>query len=307
MRHYKVDEHIIENLEEKKEIACDLPITDIGYYHLFKHKEPIEFLSDDDMYSGFSRTNYFYPNGLMAYYDGTTLKAVDRNRCVYGQKGKNPYQWMAIDSLLRPEKELVVLTGVAGSGKTFLALAYALNMIDNPDCENKYNRIVLSRPKQTLERKDGAVPGDDDDKIKAYMMPFYDNAKAMGATQTFRRMVGRGDDIMGIEFQPLEKIKGRSYANAIVIIDESEDMRYREVESLLTRSDNAKVILSGDIKQIDDKTFTKNNIPLVYTIKKTEGQLFASHINNPVTSRKGELTKFVINNFSQEEYRSKKY
>jgi PhoH-like ATPase len=299
VKHVKVSQQFLDNLYKEKRIESNGYDLENGYCHLYT------FLFDNNLsmpqttYDGFSKSSYYYPNGAVVYYENGNVEMIDHNKHISGQTGQNPYQWATIDALTRDNIELVILTGVAGSGKTFLSLAYALNKVEN----SQYNKIILSRPKQTLERKDGAVPGDDDDKIMAFMMPFYDNAGSMGEIQKFTRMVERGEDTFGITFQPLEKIKGRSFENSIVIIDEAEDMRYREIESLLTRLNNSKVIICGDIRQIDDKTFSCNNIPLTYAINKFYGQDFVAHIDNPITSRKGKVTKFVIENFSYEEYK----
>ena len=299
MNHAQVSQEFLQSVFQNKKISSNGYDLEDGYYHIYAYDNLQSLSVDSKSYDGFPASTYFYPAGAIVYYNNGMVEIVDHNISINGQTGNNPYQWATIDALLRDNIELVILTGVAGSGKTFLSLAYALSKVEN----SQYNKIVLSRPKQTLERDEGFLPGGEDDKIMPYMMPFYDNARSMGASQDFQRMVNRGEDTFGITFQPLEKIKGRSFENTIVIVDEAEDMRYREIESLLTRLNNSKVIICGDIKQIDDKTFSKNNIPLTYAIQKFYGQDFVAHINNPITSRKGKVTRFVIENFSYEEFK----
>lgn len=299
MKHVEVSQKFLETLYKERKIDSNGYDIENGYCHIYAYDNSQPLSINSKKYDGFPRSSYFYPYGVIVYYNNGTAELVDQNIAVNGQVGNNPYQRASIDALLRDEIELVILTGVAGSGKTFLALAYALSKIEN----SQYNRIILSRPKQDLERDEGYLPGGENDKIMPYMMPFYDNARSMGESQKFQRMINRGEDTFGITFQPLEKIKGRSFENSIVIIDEAEDMRYREIKSSLTRINNSKVIICGDIEQIDDETFSKDNIPLVYAIKKFYGQDFVAHINNPITSRKGRVTKFVIENFSYEEYK----
>jgi predicted ribonuclease YlaK len=299
VNHAQVSQEFLESVFQHKRISSNGYDLENGYCHIYAYDD-LKILSvDSKKYDGFPRSTYFYPAGALVYYENGEVELVDQNRAVNGQTGNNPYQWATIDALLRDEIEVVILTGVAGSGKTFLSLAYALSKVEN----SQYNKIVLSRPKQELERDEGFLPGGEDDKIMPYMMPFYDNARSMGCSQDFQRMVNRGEDTFGITFQPLEKIKGRSFENTIVIVDEAEDMRYREIESLLTRLNNSKVIICGDIKQIDDRTFSKDNIPLTYAINKFYGQDFVAHINNPITSRKGKVTRFVIENFSYDEFK----
>jgi predicted ribonuclease YlaK len=299
VKHAQVSQEFLQSVFQNKKISSNGYDLEDGYYHIYAYDNLQSLSVDSKSYDGFPASTYFYPAGAIVYYNNGMVEIVDHNISINGQTGNNPYQWATIDALLRDNIELVILTGVAGSGKTFLSLAYALSKVEN----SQYNKIVLSRPKQTLERDEGFLPGGEDDKIMPYMMPFYDNARSMGASQDFQRMVNRGEDTFGITFQPLEKIKGRSFENTIVIVDEAEDMRYREIESLLTRLNNSKVIICGDIKQIDDKTFSKNNIPLTYAIQKFYGQDFVAHIDNPITSRKGKVTQFVIKNFSYEEYK----
>lgn len=299
MKHIQVSQQFLDELYKSNQpIDTNGYDMENGYCHIYSYGNYANLAVSNKTWEGYPKSTYYYPNGCIVYYRNGKVERVDHEKTISQQKGTNPFQWAAIDALTRDNIELLINTGVAGSGKTYLALAYALSAIDN----SNYTNIILSRPKQTLEREEGFLPGNEDDKIMPYMMPFYDNAKSMGEIQKFRRMVDNGEDIFGITFQPLEKIKGRSFENSIVIVDEAEDMRYRELESLLTRLNNSKVIVCGDIKQIDDRTFSKNNIPLVYAINKFYGQDFVAHIDNPETARKGKVTEFVINNFSYDEY-----
>ena len=298
MKHIKVEQNVIDNLYENKKLEFDKYDLSKGYYHIFSYNKHSK---ENELWDGYSNSLYYYPNGLVVFYDKNKFHLIDRKKKVSKHQGKNPFQWVTIDALFRDEIELSILTGVAGSGKTFIALAYALQVVG--DEEHKYNNIVLSRPKQDLERDEGFLPGEEDAKILPYMMPFYDNARSLGEIQKFRRMVSFGGDTGGIIFQPLEKIKGRSFEKSIIILDEAEDMRYRELESSLTRINDCETIICGDIEQVDDNTFSRNNIPLVYAINKMKEQDFFFHIDNPVTCRKGKVTKFVTKNFSYEEYK----
>ena len=301
MDHINVQQDTLKQLYEENEINYANPLMQNGnYYHLYvndKHK--VKTYSEEIVWDNFIKTSYYYPNGLVSFYKHNKLYRVQHQQTINKQIGTNAFQWCIIDALLNDNIELIFLTGVAGSGKTYLSLAFALEYIEN----EKVNNIVLSRPKQDLAREEGFLPGDKDDKIKPYIIPFLDNARSLGYIQQFRAGVERGNDTGGIITQPLEKIKGRSFENSIVIVDEAEDMRYREIESLLTRLNNCKTILCGDIRQTDDNTFSKNNIPLSYAVDKFKNESFATCINNPITNRQGNVTEFVINNFSNEEYK----
>lgn len=299
MKHVEIDRNFLNKLYENKAMSNEKYDLGNGYYHLYVYVDIDSLENEDKKWGGYPRSSYYYPNGCIVYSENNRLYLVDHEKNIGHHTGNNPYQWATIDALYRNEIELLFQTGVAGSGKTYLALGYALDIIEN----SEYTNIVLSRPKQDLERSEGAVPGDDDDKIEPYMMPFYDNARSLGEIQKFKRLAKLCEDTNGIMFQPLEKIKGRSFEKSIVIVDEAEDCRYRELESLLTRLNGCKTIICGDIRQIDDRTFSKNNIPLVYAINKMKDENFIAHIENPITARKGKVTKFVINNFSYNEYK----
>lgn len=297
MRHIRRDKDFIEGIYEEGRYKDNSYYIEGEYYHFYQYTE------EDEKYKwdGHINDSYFYPSGGMAFYKNRCFYLVDRKKEILNQSGLNPYQWCIIDALSRDrdDVELVFLTGVAGSGKTYLSLAYALEMIGK---DNDYINIYLTRPKQQLQRKEGFLPGDEMDKIRPYMMPYFDSARSMGYIQQFKKGIKLEEDVGGIVFQPLEKIKGRSFENSIIICDEASDLRYREIESLLTRVNKCKVILCGDIKQIDDNTFGKESIPLVYTLNKFRGEGYVVNIHNPIVSRESKIAKYVINNFSEEEY-----
>lgn len=296
MKHIRVEKDFIEDLYRDKEMETIERYTDGSYYHFYSYTDRDEKYE----WGGYCKDSFYYPYGGVAFYSNNMFHLVDRKKTVLHQSGQNVYQWCQIDALTRDDVELVFLTGVAGSGKTYLSLAYALEVLD--DNENDYRRIILSRPRQELQRSQGFLPGDEMEKIKPYMMPFYDSARSMGYIQQFKKGVKLEEDIGGIVFQSLETIKGRSFEDSIVIVDECEDARFRELQSLLTRVDNSKVILCGDIGQVDDKTFNGENIPLRYASSKFKSEKFSVEICNLISSRRGNITQFVIDNFDEEEY-----
>lgn len=304
MRHIKRDREFIEKIYDEKVINVENEDLDTGYYHFYQYTE----VNEDFEWDNYVKDSYYYPSGGLFWYKNGRCELVDRKSTVLTSKGLNPYQWMIVDALKRDRDEIEVLflTGVAGSGKTYLSLAYALEMLDK---ENIYTNVVLSRPKQSLGREQGFLPGDEDDKIEPYMKPFYDNARSMGYIQRFERAVRKGEDVGGIIFQALETIKGRSFENSIVIIDEAEDLRYREIESLLTRVNRCKMIIAGDVAQVDDNIFSRNNIPLVYSIKKfrKDNIDFVIDIHNPINNRESKVVDYVIKNFSYEEFKEGVY
>lgn len=303
MEHIKVDEVFVEVIYKKGECSqkdvgvYNYNYSEGSYYHFYRFTD----MNKKYEWGEHIHDSYYYPSGGVALYKKGKFYLVDRKKEILNQRGLNPYQWCTIDALCRDREdiELIFLTGVAGSGKTYLSLAYALKMLEK---EDDYINVILSRPKQDLERREGFLPGGEMEKIKPYMMPFYDSARSMGYIQSFKKGVKLEEDVGGIIFQPLEKIKGRSFENSIIICDEAEDMRYREIVSLLTRINKCKVILSGDIQQTDDDTFGDGETPLEYACNKFKNQRYAVEIYNPIIVRESRVAKFVINNFSENEY-----
>ncbi len=170
---------------------------------------------------------------------------------VYGITPRNAEQTFAVHALLNPEVKLVTLSGKAGTGKTLLALAAAL------ESRTKYRQILLTRPIIPLSNRDiGFLPGDIASKIKPFMQPLYDNLGVIRGqfsekSEMFQRLQTMLDeDKLAIE--PLAYIRGRSLVKMFMIVDEAQNLTPHEVKTIITRAgEGTKIVFTGDINQID--------------------------------------------------------
>lgn len=196
----------------------------------------------------------------------------------YGVKPKNAEQTFALDALLNPEIKLVALQGVAGTGKTLLALAAALEQ------KNIYNHIILSRPIVPLSNRDiGFLPGDAEDKISPYMMPLWDNLKYIKSqfksNERKAVMLDEMQDNGELEITALTFIRGRSLINTIFIVDEAQNLTPHEIKTIITRAgEGTKIIFTGDIHQIDTPYLDAQSNGLSYIIDRLKGRSLFAHI-----------------------------
>jgi len=197
---------------------------------------------------------------------------------VYGIKPKNAEQAFAFHALLNPDVKLVALQGVAGTGKTLLALASALKQAKS------FNQIILARPIVPLSNKDiGFLPGDANDKIGPYMEPLWDNLKFIksqfGSNEKKLRQIVEMEDSGSIIITPLAFIRGRSLSNIMFIIDEAQNLTPHEVKTIITRAgENTKIIFTGDVQQIDTPYLDENSNGLAYLVDKLNGQSLFCHV-----------------------------
>lgn len=197
---------------------------------------------------------------------------------VYGIKPKNAEQAFAVHAILNPEIRLVCLQGVAGTGKTLLALASAIQQ------RNLYNQIILARPIVPLSNKDiGYLPGDAQEKINPYMMPLWDNLTFI--KNQFKENEKRYKAIVDMEktgkiiITPLAYIRGRSFSDVIFIIDEAQNLTPHEVKTIITRAgENTKIIFTGDVQQIDTPFLDEESNGLSYLIDRLKGNKLFAHI-----------------------------
>ena len=171
----------------------------------------------------------------------------------YGIKARNKEQHFALHALRDPNISLVCLTGIAGSGKTFLALMSALETLN----QKGFKRIVLTRPIQTVGKDLGFLPGDLSEKMSPWLAPVMDNFRhAFSDVTYFETMLSRGT----IEVAPMPYIRGRTFSDCIIIVDEAQNATVHELKTVITRTgDNSKIILLGDTDQIDTPYIDKRS------------------------------------------------
>ena len=225
---------------------------------------------------------YVLKNGRsssLAYYN-PLLDEVERveKKYITGIKPKNAEQAFAVNALMNNDIKLVVLQGVAGTGKTLLALAAALEQ------HKQYQQIILARPLVPLSNRDiGFLPGDANDKISPYMEPLWDNLKFIKNhfsenERKYKELTAMQEDGK-IMITPLAFIRGRSLSNVIFIVDEAQNLTPHEVKTIITRAgENTKIIFTGDINQIDTPYLDENSNGLAYLIDRVKGQNLFAHI-----------------------------
>jgi PhoH-like ATPase len=197
---------------------------------------------------------------------------------VYGIKPKNAEQAFALHALMNPEVKLVALQGVAGTGKTLLALAAALEQ------HKHFNQIILARPIVPLSNKDiGFLPGDANDKIGPYMEPLWDNLKFIksqfGENEKKHKAILEMQESGKIIITPLAFIRGRSLSNIMFIVDEAQNLTPHEVKTIITRAgENTKIVFTGDVHQIDTPYLDENSNGLAYLIDRLKGQKLFTHV-----------------------------
>lgn len=197
---------------------------------------------------------------------------------VYGIKPKNAEQAFAVNALMNPDIKLVTLQGVAGTGKTLLALASALEQ------NKRYQQIILARPIVPLSNKEiGYLPGDANEKISPYMEPLWDNLKFIksqfGEKEKKHRNIVEMQEEGKVIITPLAFIRGRSLSNIIFIVDEAQNLTPHEVKTIITRAgEGTKIVFTGDIHQIDSPYLDEHSNGLTYLIDRLKGQNLFAHI-----------------------------
>nr|WP_319397297.1 PhoH family protein [uncultured Carboxylicivirga sp.] len=217
---------------------------------------------------------------VLAFHDKTSglIKRVEKNTA-YGIEPRNAEQTFSLDALLNPDIKLVSLTGKAGTGKTLLALAAALQQFQ------MYNQILLARPIVPLANRDlGFLPGDVNEKIGPYMQPLFDNLGVIKSRfKPTSKEVNRVDEMVKNEqlvITPLAYIRGRSLSDAYFIIDEAQNLTPHEVKTIITRAgEGTKLIFTGDVQQIDSPYLDMQSNGLAYMTDKMRGQELFAHIN----------------------------
>ena len=186
---------------------------------------------------------------------------------------KSKEQRAAIDLLTDDRVPLVSITGIAGSGKTFLALVAAISGLQ----ERKYERIIITRSIEPVGRDLGFLPGTIDEKMAPWLMPIVDNYRnAFHDTTFFDMMRQKGI----IEVSPITYIRGRSFSNSFIIVDECQNLTIHELKTIITRTgSNTKMVLLGDTDQVDTAYLDRYSNGLTIAIERLKGQDLFGHIH----------------------------
>ncbi|MAT38927.1 MAG: ribonuclease [Ectothiorhodospiraceae bacterium] len=281
----------IETLYTGRRVLEDIPEDIIDRMY----KVPFELPAEE-----FNGTNSFKANeyfilrhnkkSALSVYDHVEgmMKRVDKVSA-YNITPRNSEQTFALHALLNPEIRLVSLSGKAGTGKTLLALAAALEKKKN------YRQIYLARPIVPLSNKDiGYLPGDIQSKLDPYMQPLYDNLGVIqnqfAETDVKHRRIKELLKEEKLVISPLAYIRGRSLVNIYFIVDEAQNLTPHEVKTIITRAgEGTKFVFTGDIFQIDHPYLDSQSNGLSYLIDRMQGQPLYAHI----TLEKGERSELA--------------
>tara|TARA_B100000700_G_scaffold208096_1_gene228654 strand:- start:6161 stop:7474 length:1314 start_codon:yes stop_codon:yes gene_type:complete len=191
-----------------------------------------------------------------------------------GVSARNREQLFALNMLMKEDLPLVTILGRAGSGKTFLTLMAGLELMN----QGKFDRIVITRNIQPVGKDIGFLPGDVDEKMLPWMAPIMDNFR-QGLKDNdltyFQMMRQKGQ----IEIAPLSFMRGRTFNNTFMILDEAQNATIHELKTVITRvGENSKIVLLGDVEQVDTPYLDTLSNGLTVIVEKLKDQRISGHI-----------------------------
>ncbi len=263
--------------------ACweNLPCEVISRLHGEPHALPLE---------EFASRGSLLPNQYLVMRNGSLSALAHHNRlagmlervtkrAAYGVEPRNAEQIFALDALMRPDVQLITLTGRAGTGKTLLALAAALEQ------RRHFRQIYLARPVVPLGNRDiGYLPGDVKSKLDPYMQPLWDNIAVirhrLPPESREHKALNEMIQQEKISIAPLAYIRGRSLDHVFFIVDEAQNLTPHEVKTIITRAgEGSKVVFTGDIHQIDTPYLDSQSNGLTVLIDRMKEQDLFAHVN----------------------------
>ncbi|MCA9271557.1 MAG: PhoH family protein [Phycisphaerales bacterium] len=205
---------------------------------------------------------------------------------VYGILARNVQQTMALDLLLDDEIRLVTLLGSAGTGKTLLAIAAGMAKVF---LDERFEKLLVARPIMPMGRDIGYLPGDKDEKLFAWMQPIFDNLSYLLSTRGGQHEVPdshsteqRIEQLMAggqLVLEPLTYIRGRSIPHQFMIVDEAQNLTPHEVKTIISRvGEGTKIVLTGDIGQIDNPYLDKASNGLSYAVEQMKNVGIVGHV-----------------------------
>ena len=222
---------------------------------------------------------------------------VDRSTMTYGISPKDLNQQMLMDVLLDEDIHFISVIGKAGTGKTLLSLAAGLSQVQD---HNLYKRVLAMRAMVVVGKKEvGFLPGDMEEKLMPFMLPFYDNLEVLFDARN--KDLELEDILAGMEkdfrIESTGFMRGRSLPKQFIIVDEAQNLTKHEVKTLITRAgEGAKIVLLGDPSQIDDPYLDSVNNGLVYATEKLKDSDITAMITLTGKSKRSDLAELASNN-----------
>jgi PhoH-like ATPase len=277
---------LIDELYQQRMLGIDrlgavLAATDAEGLSYQRQMHPNQFLvlrdKDDEGHTGLGRrladTEHVIP-------------VTGPRKPVFGIMARNVQQTMALDLLMDDSVNLVTLLGSAGTGKTLIAIAAGMAKVFS---EERYDKLLVARPIMPMGRDIGYLPGDKDEKLTAWMQPVFDNlsyllstrgahlqaAESHSTEQRIQKLMADGKLVM----EPLTYIRGRSIPHQFMIVDEAQNLTPHEVKTIVSRvGEGTKIVLTGDIGQIDNPYLDQSSNGLSYTVEKMKGLGMVGHV-----------------------------
>ena len=261
-----VDDQVIDNFYEDKEVLLDT-ITGIcphQFVMLISNSNPKK-------------------TALARYINKNIAVRKVPNVVAWNTKARNKEQQFALNLLMDPDVPVVSLIGKAGSGKTLLALAAGLEQTLGT---SRYKKIVVTKPVEPVGKDIGFLPGTLEEKMLPWLAPIQDNLQFLMGDD--RMTLDMYQEKGQIEVEAMTFIRGRSISNAFIVIDEVQNMTQHEIKTVLTRvGEGTKIVLTGDVEQIDNVYIDATNNGLSYVVERLKGESITGHI----TLKKGERSK----------------
>jgi len=225
---------------------------------------------------------------------GHLIPVTGPRKPIYGVIARNVQQTMALDLLLDDEVKLVTLIGPAGTGKTLMAIASGMHKVFK---EERFDKLLVARPIMPLGRDIGYLPGDKDEKLSMWMQPIFDNIAYLLSTRgghassepDSKSTEQRIDQLVAsrkLVLEPITYIRGRSIPHQFIIVDEAQNLSPHEVKTIVSRvGDGTKIVLCGDIGQIDNPYLDASSNGLSHLIERMKGHRIAGHVTLSKTER----------------------
>jgi len=228
-------------------------------------------------------------SALVRYNEQTKslMRLTKRSGNNWGFTPRNKEQEFALDALYDSGIDVVSLVGRAGTGKTLLAIAAGLDQVTNPSKKTTYRKLIVTKPIEPVGKDIGFLPGTMEEKLLPWLAPIKDNLESLIGDKTAMEMYMEQGVI---EIEAMTFIRGRSISNAYIIVDEAQNMTAHEIKTILTRvGEGTKIILTGDVQQIDNSYVDAESNGLTYVVEKFKPYDITAHI----TLTKGERSRLA--------------